>query len=106
VPSTAQLLDDKPTRANALLLAAIRRATVLGAGPDATRVKPLRALFTAQAAHAGFLGVLVNQNGYFNRVSSGFDFGPAADPRQKSYFSSANTAAIEGLSELWLGLPN
>jgi hypothetical protein len=108
VPSTAQLLTDKPTRANALVAGAIHRASFQGSGPDPKRVGPLRTLLS-DTTHlsAGFVTVVNGQNGYFRTVPPGFDFSGfdgGADPRQKSYFSSANAAAVEGLSELWVGL--
>jgi hypothetical protein len=110
VPSTQQILTDKSTRANALLLAALHDAVTMGDGPDIARVGALRSVLTDQTLlNTGFLTVVDDQNGYFLTVPSGFDFGgvdAGGNPYQKSYFSSANTAAIEGLSELWVGLPN
>jgi hypothetical protein len=118
VPSTAQLLTDKPTRANALLLGAIHRASVMGNGPDETRLMPLRKLLAGitdpdspevTTPNTSLMSVVTNQNGYFLQVPPNFNFmgvDAGGDIREKSYFSSANAAAVEGLSELWFGVPN
>jgi hypothetical protein len=55
------------------------------------------------------MSVVANQNGYFRSVPSNFDFtgvDAGADPHARSYFGSANAAAIEGLNELLLGVSN
>jgi hypothetical protein len=110
VPSTATLLDDKPTRANALMLAALHRAGLMGNTPFAARTKALRPLLLARMpAHTGLLDVLQDQDGYLRTAPASFDFtgGDAGDaPRARSYFSSAISAAVEGLSEQWYGLPH
>jgi hypothetical protein len=119
VPSTSQLLTDKPIRANALLLAALDRAPLPGTGSDAPRVRSLRALLVdrlgaplpseAVQSNETFMSVVANQNGYFRSVPSNFDFtgvDAGADPRARSYFGSANAAVIEGLNELLLGVSN
>ncbi len=113
VPSLSQLLTDKPTRANALAMAALNDAIVMGNGPDLRHAIALRTLVADMTmANAGFMTVVDNQTGYFLTAPSGFAFqsddagiDAGADPRQKSYFSIANTGAVEGLSELWIGVP-
>lgn len=112
VPSTATLLTDKPTRANALLFAAIHRASLMGNTPFASRTKALRPLLVDRSTpHAGLLTVVPDQTGYFRAVPAGFDFSSdggadaGADPRARSYFSSAIADAIEGLDEQWYGAP-
>jgi hypothetical protein len=113
VPSLSQLLTDKPTRANALAMAALHDAFTMGNGPDQQRVPVLLTLLSDMTmANAGFMTVIDNQTGYFLTVPSGFTFASddagvdaGQNPRQKSYFSIANTASVEGLSELWIGLP-
>jgi hypothetical protein len=109
VPSTSARLGDEPTRANALLLASIHRASLMGNTPFSTQFKPLRALFTDRTpAHTSLLSVVPDQTGYFRAAPPGFDFtadDAGAAPRRKSYFSASIAAAVEGLTELWYGLP-
>jgi hypothetical protein len=109
VPSTGQILTDKPTRANAILMAALHDAVIYGNGPDPARPATMRALFissTMSTSNTTFITVLPGQNGYFVTVPQGFAFGAdaGATPRAESYFSLANTSAVEGLSELWVGI--
>ncbi len=118
VPSTSQLLTDKPTRANALLLGAIHRASVMGNGPDQTRVIPLRKLVVGTTdpdspevtgAETSLMSVVTNQNGYFLAVPASFDFtgvDAGSNTREKSYFSSANAAAVEGPQRALVRSPN
>jgi hypothetical protein len=110
VPSTSTLLDDKPTRANALMLAALHRAGLMGNTPFASRTKALRPLLLARMpAHTGLLDVLPDQDGYLRTAPASFDFAGSdagVAPRARSYFSGAISAAVEGLSEQWYGLPH
>lgn len=110
VPSTATLLTNKPTRANALLLAAIHRASLMGNTAYAARTKALRPLLLARVPpHAGLLSVVPDQNGYLRSAPSTFDFAggdAGAATRAKSYFSAAISSVIEGLSEEWYGGTN
>jgi hypothetical protein len=107
VPSTAQLLTEKGTRANADLMAAIHRATLQGAPPDGYRVGEIRTLLTSTLhPSTGLITVVPDQNGYFLKVPPSFSFSgaDAGAPRTKSYFASADADAIEGLNELWVGI--
>src|SRR5262249_46366702 len=68
VPSTQQLLTDKPTRGNALLMAAIHDASVYSFyAPDPDRVATLRGLFTVATKNPtpNFINTLPGQLGYF-----------------------------------------
>lgn len=114
VPSTAELLTDKPTRANALVMAALHRATIQGAPADGARVVTLRRLFS-NTTHpkTSLISVVPGQNGYFLQVPRSFDLAGAdagadsgTDPQRTSYFAQANADGIKALSELWVGLPN
>jgi hypothetical protein len=110
VPSTSTLLTDKPTRANALLMAAFYRAALMGNGPHPARSHEIFALFSPanQPPSVSFLSVVLNQNGFFQQVPHNLDFfgfDAGTNPRAESYFSSANAVAVEGLTELWYGLP-
>ncbi len=109
VPSATTLITSKSTRANALLFAAIHRASRVGAATYAKQLKPLRTLLAERLPpNTTFFSVASDQPGYFRTVSSTFGF-LAADggppPRAKSYFSSATAAVIEGFSEQAFGLP-
>src|SRR5262249_6304788 len=75
VPATNELYTDKPTRANALLMGALHRATLQGAATNGGRVKALRAL-VSDTTHfnAGLITVVTNQNGYFRQVPRSFTF--------------------------------
>src|SRR5262249_8259443 len=104
------ILTDKPIRANAILMAAIHDATIYGnaVSPDPGRPAALRKLLTQTMVHlqTNFVSVVPGQNGFFLTVPQGFGFGvdAGATPRAESYFSIANTTAVEGLSELWVGI--
>jgi hypothetical protein len=105
VPSTQQILTDKPTRANAILMAALHDALVYGNGPDPMRPVELLGLFTNTAKlGVSLIGVVPGQNGYFLTVPPDFDWDQEAGaiPRLESYYSIANTSTIEGLTELWV----
>ena len=109
VPSTKQILTDKPTRGNALVMAAIHDASVYSFyAPDPGRVATLRGLFTVATKNPipSFINSILGQLGYFLSVPQTFAFAADAGTsgRQMSYFSSANTSAVEGLSELWVGI--
>jgi hypothetical protein len=52
-----------------------------------------------------FINTVPGQLGYFLSVPQSFAFAAdAGSGRQESYFSIANTTAVEGLSELWVGV--
>jgi hypothetical protein len=109
VPSSSALLDDKPTRANALLFAALHRWHVMGSSPYAEQIKPLRSLLTSRTPpHTGFFSAVTDQTGYFESVPAHFDLdGEDADAGAagRSYSSAAVAAAAEGFEEQWFGLP-
>jgi hypothetical protein len=109
VPSTQQLLTEKSTRDNALVMAALHRATIQGVPANGIRVGEIRALLSStKNPNTGLITVVLGQNGYFLQVPPTFSFtgADAGAPRVKSYFASADADAIEGLSELWVGIPH
>lgn len=109
VPSTTTLLTGKPTRTNALMFAAIHRANLTGTTPFGPQLKPLRTLMLERVPpNTTFFSLDGNQSGYFLKVSKGFAFAAndaGLEPRAKSYFSAAASAAVEGLNEQYFGVP-
>ncbi len=113
VPSTATLLTNKPTRANALLFAAIHRANVADVSPYASQLKPLRTVMAARSpSNVSLLTSGGAQNAYFQAVSKDFGLlssdggaGAGSVPRPNSYASAAILIAVEGFNEQWVGVP-
>jgi hypothetical protein len=109
LPASGARLATKTTRSNALFFAAIHRANLAVGSKQASQLMPLRSLLLDPLpAHAGLLSVVVGQDAYFARVPRGFDFdaadaGLGVDARR--YSTLAVTAAVEGLTEQWHGLP-
>ena len=116
VPSTASLLTNKPTAANALMFAAIHRKFFddppFDAGPSSADVVQLRALrkllLDGAPQYTSLFSVVTNQEAYLRAASSDFhlallpgDAGVA--PRASSYESAAIAAALEGLNEQLYG---
>jgi hypothetical protein len=107
--TTLTPLPGKTTRSGALLFAAVRRAVLGGNSPYGNRLKALRSVLADRMPpNSGLLSVVPDQSGYFARVPKDFNFmsedaGPG--PQERSYWTSADCIAIEGLTEGWFGLP-
>jgi len=103
-----QMSTDKPTRANALMLAVLHRLFVLTSVPQFDQIKPLRAIVSSQLPlYSSLLSATQDQMSYFQAVPADFDLdGDDAASLQggrKSYFSAANAVAFEGLDDQWYG---
>lgn len=107
VPSTSSRITDKPTRGNALMLAAARRLFVIGEPGQAGQINPLRALLLSRLPlHASLLSATADQMSYFLAVPSDYDIDAVpvgTTPRLKSYFSRANAVVVEALYDQWYG---
>ena len=107
--SRGVVYSNKPTRANALMFAAIHRANVQSGTPQRDQLKPLRDLMTLrQPENASLLSVTPGQNAYFLEASRDFgvallDAGFPGDTQ--SYVSAATFAACEGFNEQLVGVP-
>jgi hypothetical protein len=99
-------IPNKPTRANALMLAAIHRVyTQLGTTTSA-HIKPLKTVVTQTTpANTSLLSAVADQGSWFVATSPAFDLTGLTDARAKSYFSSANAVGCAGLWEQWFGAP-
>ncbi len=118
VPSASMLLTNKPTRANALALAAIHRANVLGVSPYGAQVKPLRAVLGARSPFgAGLFASSSGQNAFYASVAKGFSVPPAAYTigdagnvgplvaHPNSYVTSALVSVAAAFDDEWYGYP-
>jgi len=111
VPSTGQVLSNKPTRGNAIALAALRHIEVDIAGTYAWQSKYLIPVVTAQRSpNRGLLTVFPGQVAYLPGTSRDFQFAQAYSPTgvdagtiplAGSYTSRDIDGACEALNELW-----
>ena len=108
VPSTSTMITTKTTRANARFFAALHRVQSTVGTSFASQLKPLRVVLTTRIPeHSGLLSVLPDQGAFLERAPASFDFGtsPATAPRERSFFSRDDAAALDGFWEQWFALP-
>ena len=105
------LLPNKPTRANALLLAALHRANVLRVTPFTRQAQVQRTVLGATSPRgASLLTVVPGQSAFFAAVAKDFtlppsDAGlPVAHPN--SFVTAATLSAIDAFNDQWNGDPN
>ena len=107
VPSTTQVLTDKPTRANSMMLSVLHGALLAGPGAWAEQINPLRSIVMALTPeHTSLMSAMAGQEAYFLAVPSDFnlddpDAGTGA--RARSYYMAAIADALDGLHEQWTG---
>jgi hypothetical protein len=112
VPSTQTYLTNKPTRANALVYAALRHEQIddVSGAPHAGQIPVLRQLFTDQLnPQRGLLELFASQTAYVHGGTRNFDVlqlpadaGP--DPSATIYEAEAIDDGVEAMSEYWYGL--
>jgi hypothetical protein len=113
VPSTGQMLTNKPTRGNAMAMAALHHIETDIGGTYTWQSQYLIAVVTAQVSqNTGLLTVFPGQIAYLPAASKGFTFAPVYGPDggdagtlplAKSYTSKAIDVACESLNEFWYG---
>ena len=108
VPSTTTMVKTKPIRGNALLLAALHRASLVSPPINGSELGAMRSLFTSLYPHkTSFLTQALNQNSYLPRTSADLDY-PSDDAGSTAsgtaYTSASNHVACEALTELWVGI--
>jgi hypothetical protein len=108
---TGAPLANKPTRANAVMLAALHRATALRVSPYTKQAKAQRTIVGATSPiGAGLLATSSDQSAYFELVAKDFsgppsDLDGSFDPHPNSYVSAASLVAIDALNDGWFGYP-
>ncbi len=128
VPSLGVVLTNKPVRANALMLGGFVRVGAVTASPLAYENNGLRWALDEYAPGAtintvtwgpnkSFLSVVLDPHGYvvqqahLSSTSRDWHLAQAAPdagalPGASDYDTAANLAAIEGLTQIWTGVPN
>ena len=111
IPSTGQMLTNKPTRGNALTMAALHHIEADIGGTYTWQDQFILAVVTATyptaPSNSSLLTVLPGQTGYLPGASQkfalavGYDGGTA--PLASSYTAKAIDGACEGMNELWYG---
>jgi hypothetical protein len=127
--SGQQLLTDKPTIANAIMLGGFHRVAKGAGSPQAYELGEIRSALggvpegTVQLAHTSLLSIVTDANGdliqqaYLRAGSKSFGYAdayvPGAEPVEEgqepgatNYRSDAVHAMIEGISQLWVGAAN
>jgi hypothetical protein len=105
------VLPNKPTRANALMLGALHRATALRVSPYTKQAKTTRTVVGATSPiGAGLLATSLEQKAYFELVAKDFsgppsDLDGSVDPHPNSYVSAASLLAVDALNDGWFGYP-
>jgi hypothetical protein len=104
--TSSAAIPRKPTRANALMLAAIHRVYTQFGTTTSAHIKPLKTVVTQTTpVNTSLLSAVADQGSWFVATSPAFDLTGLTDARAKSYFSSANAVACAGLWEQWFGAP-
>ena len=104
-PTTRTTVARKTTRGNALMFAAIHRVYVQFGTAAASNLKPLRVVLLQRTPPNTSLlsAAATDQGSYFREVTPAFGL-PDTPARAKSFFTTANAVACEGLDEQWFGL--